>query len=105
MCRPYIVAEVEDWACFLELLRDLGGDLGAEEAVAGLTEDLGGIIKQFLVTDVSRWVRMARSVSEELLFHAHAHYPKFFLCFEKRSLSSHYISLQLNYCGGPHLKQ
>ena len=46
---------------------DLGGDLGAEEAVVGLTEDLGGIIKQFLVTDVSRWVRMARSVPEELV--------------------------------------
>ena len=99
------VAEVEDWARFLELLSDLGGDLGAEEAVAGLTEDLGGIIKQFLITDVSKWVRMARSVPEELLFHVHVHYPNFSPHFEKKFLSSHYISLQLNYRGGPHLKQ
>ena len=44
------VAEVEDWARFLELLRVLEGDLGAEdsEALAGITEDLGGIIKQYL---------------------------------------------------------
>jgi hypothetical protein len=58
------VAEVEDWARFLELLRVLGGDLGVEEAVAGITEDLGGIIKQYLGSDISRWVWMARSDSE-----------------------------------------
>ena len=37
---------MEDWACFLVLLRALGGDLGAEEAVIDLAEDLGGIMKQ-----------------------------------------------------------
>ena len=58
------VAEVEDWARFLELLRVLGGDLGTEEAVEDITEDLGGIIKQYLLSDISRWVWMARSVSE-----------------------------------------
>jgi hypothetical protein len=40
------VAEVEDWARFLVLLRVLGGDLGTEEAVLDIAEDLGGIIKQ-----------------------------------------------------------
>lgn len=40
------VAEVEDWARFLVLLRALGGDLGTEEAVVDLVEDLGGITKQ-----------------------------------------------------------
>jgi hypothetical protein len=39
------VTEVEDWARFLVLLRALGGDLGTEEAVLDIAEDLGGIIK------------------------------------------------------------
>ena len=42
----WAVSEVEDWAHFPVLLHALGGDLGAEEAVVDLAEDLGGIMNQ-----------------------------------------------------------